>query len=1223
MKKFFYSILAVAAIVASCTKVAPINEEIKPVNPSGETTALFTGTIIQPGGIDDATKVSIIAQTSNPDKVFIKWTSGDQISIIKKGSDEWNSTSESTKPKVFSAASSEATTEFTGYPPTDWIAPGAFYAARYYGKNDVWKNYVLACDAVTPGDPVEDITINCNSNAEAAFLENMPLSCGESEYDASNFRYNFKFSNAYAILQINVPSKLVFKDLYVCVNEQNVKFESSQLTGDSKYTLCLKGADAVKSTDKYKNEDHVTYFVPVSAGSYDKLTIVAAKDDAEVARMETYVGNVKNGSDSPYVLPQLYSNNIYPFDFCNTKTINEAGTYSLESNNGIDYKVNIAADIDSDVTINAEAVGKEPANIYINNRGHKIDGKLTINAKNSHVEGENGIATEVEAKTSATTFVVKSTLHITGLTVKKGSVVVSKNDQGESTVESITVPSTVTEDINITIEKLDANATPVHVTNESTSANVNVTGIKGENAEDKGTEFYVDGAGAENVHSTPTADVIKVHPDPDFSQAIPQSIKETLGSNLFYESGTVISGIPVPSVENGRLVLKSDYSGVYDFSNGLSLNQIGNINGLDVCYIFAAKDSDGSDGSYDNWYADFVVSLDKDVNKDEIGLWGFYASWGISMAFPTPQYIPAGTEVELLGLMSSSGHSTFTYSAIKNDVKVFPCGAFKLSDNINGATMTVDLRIYNPNSGHEGEYIVIDSYKYKFTNKTNAVITPIGETGVAKIGDTSYETLAEAITAAEAGDVVSIVKADTYKVPNLPKNVTIVGKEGVVFDCTGSGSIASIPNGATFKKVTMNFGQSSYHGFQHAGHIKMEGCTLNGLFFSYGEMTFNGCTFNQEKAEYHMWDYGTNLTYKDCTFNGHGKYINVYNEGTADPAWTLNVSGCKFVNLDDKANKAPLNIKETCGANLLAYDVTVGDGNTTEGAFPAASQSATLVVGDAIWQVDDRSTTGETKIKVTVGGLQVYPFCSKDSEGNYHIVNADGLLQFHDLYAAGKVAYTAKVYVENDIDFTGKTWDACDWHADAALKGFALFDGQKHTIKNFTVSGQGMFSRWACTANIGATPYFKDIVFDGAKNVTSTLNVSLFCGQVYQNANIENVTIKNSQFEGTYKVAPFVGTVYDEKSANTVTLTMKDCKVENTTVRGTAYDFDICGMAAFVYEGDNDKIAFEGNNVVKDVTLYIPSVNYNQCAKIYHNGETAHDEATNVTVTNVNTVIAN
>ena len=322
-----------------------------------------------------------------------------------------------------------------------------------------------------------------------------------------------------------------------------------------------------------------------------------------------------------------------------------------------------------------------------------------------------------------------------------------------------------------------------------------------------------------------------------------------------------------------------------------------------------------------------------------------------------------------------------------------------------------------------------------------------------------------------------------------------------------------------------------------------------------------------------------------------------------------------------KANKAALNIKETCNAIFLKYNVTVENCSCNELQNSLENKDdGTLYRVSPIWQVDDRKA-GETGINVTVDGLKVYPFCSKDADGNYHIINAAGLLQFHDLYADGKVAYTAKVYIDNDIDFTGKTWTACEWHADKTTKGFALFDGQNHTIKNFTVSGQGMFSRWACTANIGATPYFKDIVFDGAKDTTSTLNVSILCGHCYQSAKIENVTIKNSQIEGTYKVAPFVGSVYDENGRGPI-LTLKDCKVENTTIKGTSDDKNICGMVAWVNENNNDKITFEGDNVVKDVTLYIPKVSFERCAKIYHNGETAYDEAANVTVNNVNVIIA-
>ncbi|MCQ2420803.1 MAG: hypothetical protein MJ118_06680, partial [Clostridia bacterium] len=44
---------------------------------------------------------------------------------------------------------------------------------------------------------------------------------------------------------------------------------------------------------------------------------------------------------------------------------------------------------------------------------------------------------------------------------------------------------------------------------------------------------------------------------------------------------------------------------------------------------------------------------------------------------------------------------------------------------------------------------------------------------VAKIGETAYSTLADAVAAAEAGQTVEIVAAGTYKLPNLPKNITV------------------------------------------------------------------------------------------------------------------------------------------------------------------------------------------------------------------------------------------------------------------------------------------------------------------------------------------------------------------------------------------------------------------------------------------------------------------
>ncbi|MBO4820272.1 MAG: hypothetical protein J5548_02250, partial [Prevotella sp.] len=262
---------------------------------------------------------------------------------------------------------------------------------------------------------------------------------------------------------------------------------------------------------------------------------------------------------------------------------------------------------------------------------------------------------------------------------------------------------------------------------------------------------------------------------------------------------------------------------------------------------------------------------------------------------------------------------------------------------------------------------------YVATGATSeATIAPV--TMVAQIGTQKYRTIDAAVEAANEGETIEVIADGDYKLPNLPKNVTIEGKADgeVSFTHTTAGSIASVPNGATFKNVTFNLDNVNYHGFQHAGTINMEGCTLDGKFFSYGDMNFTDCSFNQTNSDYHMWAYSGNLTYTDCTFTNSstGKFINVYNESGATK-YTVTANNCTFIN-NGSSNKAALNIKATCGSTLLAYDVIINN-CSTEGSFPEASSSDALVVLNSIAQVDDRTASGVDNITVTQDGVLIYP----------------------------------------------------------------------------------------------------------------------------------------------------------------------------------------------------------------------------------------------------------
>lgn len=215
--------------------------------------------------------------------------------------------------------------------------------------------------------------------------------------------------------------------------------------------------------------------------------------------------------------------------------------------------------------------------------------------------------------------------------------------------------------------------------------------------------------------------------------------------------------------------------------------------------------------------------------------------------------------------------------------------------------------------------------------KTNETVIKVFDKNDVEKG--TYDNLLEACNNAESGYKVRIDTSGTYTLPNILLDYKVCSgtNANVVIDATAGGNICAVSKGCTFEDLTFNFGQSNYHGFQHAGPITMNNCVLNGLLFSYGDMTFNSCTFNQVKEEYSMWTYSGNVTYNGCTFNGHGKFVNVYNEGGV--RYLIRADSCKFVS--DKANKSAFNVKCTSGGvTPLKFDVEIHNNNITEGSFP-------------------------------------------------------------------------------------------------------------------------------------------------------------------------------------------------------------------------------------------------------------------------------------------------
>ena len=231
----------------------------------------------------------------------------------------------------------------------------------------------------------------------------------------------------------------------------------------------------------------------------------------------------------------------------------------------------------------------------------------------------------------------------------------------------------------------------------------------------------------------------------------------------------------------------------------------------------------------------------------------------------------------------------------------------------------------------------------------------------------------------------------------------------------------------------------------------------------------------------------------------------------------------------------------------------------------------------------------------------------------YYVFTAAGLEAINGMMADKTAGRDTVVEIMADIDFAGKTWVTVDSHADTAFE-IAEINGNGHTIYNLTINGQAMFRRFAGSGDV----VIKDITFDGAVVNSTSLNTSILTGQTYQNVLLDNVDVKNSSITGAYKVAPLIATVYNE-SATTITATLKNCDVSDTTVTSTRFDFFTCGLVSFVYTTDNDCVEYE-NCSITNVALKAVSGGYNYHANIHYTSDDTDDqinEHPGVVVTNV------
>lgn len=241
---------------------------------------------------------------------------------------------------------------------------------------------------------------------------------------------------------------------------------------------------------------------------------------------------------------------------------------------------------------------------------------------------------------------------------------------------------------------------------------------------------------------------------------------------------------------------------------------------------------------------------------------------------------------------------------------------------------------------------------------------------VAKVGETAYETLDEAIKAVRDGETI-VVNAGEYKLNGsltyTGKAFTIQAAEGAKVSFDMSGAVALHGAKITFAGVTFDYKTNgNYIGLQHADTLVYNDCTINGMVFLYAASeTFNRCTFNQTSAgAYNVWTYGAKeVAFNVCTFNCVGKSVFVYNEG-ANTKTDLAVSDCEFKASAPVEGKAAIEID----TSLMAGGATITvDAKTTAEGFAEGSNSKSTLWNDKKQTQDtNRNTT------VTVAGETVF-----------------------------------------------------------------------------------------------------------------------------------------------------------------------------------------------------------------------------------------------------------
>jgi len=452
----------------------------------------------------------------------------------------------------------------------------------------------------------------------------------------------------------------------------------------------------------------------------------------------------------------------------------------------------------------------------------------------------------------------------------------------------------------------------------------------------------------------------------------------------------------------------------------------------------------------------------------------------------------------------------------------------------------------------------------------------------AKIGETSYATLAEAFAAAEDGDTITLLTG-------IATSDAITNTKKVTLDLNGKTITGTDNSTGSFGLIT-NKGELTVTGNGTITLVATNDRDWN-AYSSVISNTVGGKLTVESGTIQHLG--GTDMAYGiDNLTNGKGTYAEtVINGGTVKSTYrairqflngvearnilTVNggtiesTGGNKAIWMQDpskNANSGTLTIGANAVINNDVYlDVTAGSTEwpvTVSIAAAALKDGATVVTENvpAGYELVEENGTYSVVLIPTLAGSGI-------AADPYLIKNVEDLILFRDSVNAGETKYNAPgVYVAlaDNIDLDGATWErGIGDGINATFDG--IFDGNNKTIKNLKLAPEADSDGYFCGGLFGYTygaAVIKNLVLE---NITVTAegaghNVGALVGFANNNGgklNVSNVTVKNATINApdAYGVGAIVG--YSYRAMGTI----ENCSVDGANITGYSFVGGITGYS--------------------------------------------------------------